>query len=215
MTTGAGEPNGHPVGRSGQRADAQADAPDVEGGVTVDGIDLVDAVEPFRLADRQRTTGDDFLGGLEDHPNAQPAADQVVLDRDEGQSRAQADRDVDVVTARVGHPGHHRGVGQVGPLRQRQRIEVGSQGDPVCRVLGSQVGDQPRPGQQGDLDTRVGQRIGHVRGRAVFGEGQLRVAMDVAPEVKEHVLDHGEARKREVEHRGGHEGQSSERASAH
>jgi hypothetical protein len=40
----------------------------------------------------------------------------------------------------------------------------------------------------------------------VFGERQLGVLMHVAAEGNEMVLDRGEAREREVKHRGGHEG---------
>ena len=99
----AGEGDLDLVGRGGDRADPQADLPDVEGGVAVQREDAVDPDEPVLGDDVLGPSGHDLLGGLEDEPDADPRGHETLLDGPQRECRADQGRRVHVVPARVAH----------------------------------------------------------------------------------------------------------------
>ena len=55
---------------------------------------------------------------------------------------------MDVMTAGVAHPGDLGGKGQTGALPHGQGVHVRAQRNPVVRVRGTHLAEQPRAGQQ-------------------------------------------------------------------
>ena len=94
--------------------------------VGVQAEDPGDAIERTGLDRHQRAAGHDLLGRLEDQPHP---AGQLVGDCRERQAGAEQRGRVHVVAAGVGHTLDGAGPGVVGPVLDRQRVEVGAQRD--------------------------------------------------------------------------------------
>ncbi len=100
---------------------------------------------------------------------------------------------VQVVAAGMADPVDAGGEGQPGALADGQGIEVGAQRDPVCRLLGPEVGEQPRAGQPADGDAGPLETLGDDARRAGLLAGELGVGVQVVPERDELVGDRGDA----------------------
>ena len=160
-----GHRDGHRVRGGGDGPDARADLADVDLGVAVQRVDLLDAVEDALVDRRLGAAGLDLLGGLEDaaHPDRQLAG---VVERLERQRGAVQGGGVDVVAAGVRDAVALGGEGQPGRLRHGQGVEVGAQADaapaPLARV-GADVDDEAGALEQPRVEP--GRRAGAGRGR--------------------------------------------------
>ena len=191
MPSAATERDGDPVGCRREGAAAQPDVTDIQGGVAVDAEDGVDALDPSRLDDPLRSTGDDLFGRLEDQADAGALCRQGVHVLVQRQTSTENCGDVKVMAAGVADPLIERGKRQAGSFGHRQRVQVGPQSHAVCRVGRADVGHQPAR-KQPHPDTSRDQPVrDHRRGSDLVAR-QLRVGMEVAAELDELVRQTGQ-----------------------
>ena len=182
------------VGGAGDRPLAEADGADVDGRVAVEHVDRVGVLEHAVLDREQRPAGHDLLGRLEHqpHPCRQPLAEVG-----QGQARAEQRRRVHVVPAGVRDAGDGAAPRVVGPVVDRQRVEVGPEDDDGPG-LGPDLRDQPGALERSGRDAGVGEPLGDDAGGALLGPRQLGVGVQVAADVDHLGL---EPRERVVERR--------------
>ena len=173
------------VGSTGERALAQADRAHVQTRVGVQPEDAGDAVDRAGLDRHQRTAGHDLLGGLEDE--ADPSR-ELVGDRREREPRPEQRRGVHVVTARVGHPRDGAGPRVVGPVLDREGVQVGTQGDHRSRT-GPDVDDQPVARKCPRDQAGLVETLGDDRRGPLLRPGELRVGVQVATELDQLVSE--------------------------
>ena len=180
-----GELDDEPVGGGRQRTLAQAHLPDVEAGVAMHGVGRVDPIEPARVDEVERPTGNGLLGGLEQQAHRQARLVELLAHRVQGQARPKQRPGVEVVPARVRDIGAHRSPIEPGPLPHRQGVEVSAQGHPKRCLVGADVGDHTGRvhGPRGDPGAL--QPLEHQGRRAVFLAAQFRVAVQVPADAEQ------------------------------
>ncbi|GAA3129496.1 hypothetical protein GCM10020001_059070 [Nonomuraea salmonea] len=186
MAARPGHPHGDLVAGGGDGAGPEAELADVDARVAVEAEDAVDAADAAVGHDLERAAGQLF-GGLEDQAYAagQRPGGGLLGQEERG---AEQDRGVHVVAAGVAGARHGRAVGHVLLVLQRQRVDVGAQGDGRA-VAAADVADQPGTlGQHRGAEAGGGEPLGDALCRAIFGEGQLRMHVEVAAECHEILL---------------------------
>ncbi len=142
------------------------------------------------IADHQRRAAhllvaDGLLGGLEQeaHLAAQPACRELLLEQ---VRHAQQHGRVAIVAAGVHIAVRLRAIGCVVGLDDRQRVHIGADGDrwPIAVAqLANDAGDADAGAHLDAAD--LAQRVGDQRRGAHFLEGQLGVAVDLAPQANQ------------------------------
>ena len=139
-----------------------------------------DPCEALLLDDPQGTPRNGLLSWLEEQPHGRARFGELRGIPGERETRPQRGGRVDIVAACVGHAIGAGSPRQAGPLDDRQGIQVGPQGDPVCRVVGPEIGQQTGPGEAADPQACVDEPITEQFGGSDLMPGQLGVGMDIA-----------------------------------
>ena len=183
VAAGAGQADLDHVGRRGERAGPDRDQPGRQLREAVQREDRLDVLQTA-LGDHLGGAGRELLlAGLEDqaHPAGQLAPPVQLGQREAGPEQ---DRGVHVVAAGVADVGHGGPVRHVLDVGQRQRVQVGPDGDDAPAgpaATGADVADDPVAlGHQARLQAGVAQQALDEGGGFELGPGQLRVGVDVA-----------------------------------
>ena len=180
MAAAADERRLEPVGCGQHRAGLGRDDADGDAGPAVEAEDVghpgADAAVEDAGVDQPLAAAAALLGGLEQELHADRQVGQPLLH--DGRGREQCGR-VAVVAAGVHPAGVGAGVGEAGPLLDRQGVDVGPEGDArEGHVADPGDGRRRRVGHAGDeLDPEPGQLGADQLGRLVLGVSELRDAV--------------------------------------
>ena len=170
----AGQVDVETVAGGGDRPAAHTDEADVDARIAVQRVDRVEAGHRPGGDRAHGAARDHLLGRLEDQPDA---PGQVHRREDAG--HPEQDRGVRVVPAGMTRARGARAVRDVLEVGQRQRVDVGTQRDHSL-ALADVADDAGAAGQHGRRQSEHPQPLGDQVGRALLGEAELGMCMQVA-----------------------------------